>query len=232
MSTFSIVAVFVFAVAVAIKLFRSASSGWIFWAVALSAVSVMVGVFTLTGATEGIGMIVVGVYVAIIGRILQAEDHHSRTAGTAESSLRNASRQKEIPHSKSDRWLWAVALFLIVSLGAVWFSEKQRTRTEPRDIARSQPARNSYTTPAPRDTYTGQITQTGTDADTGAFYIVLDDFVQCFFRDQDLSVEKRKMQQFQSSPALRLTVSGALAPDHTPPLGEIRYDACRIEGWE
>ena len=76
----------------------------------------------------------------------------------------------------------------------------------------------------------GKLTQTGTGAASGLFFIVLDNRVQCFFSHAGLSAGYEQMKRFQKSPATTLIVSGTDAG--TMPLsGMRRLDECKIEGW-
>ena len=76
----------------------------------------------------------------------------------------------------------------------------------------------------------GKLTQTGTGAGSGLFFLVLDDRTQCFFRDSDLPTARRQMMKFGASSATTLVVSGTDAGT-MPISGHRRLDHCRIVSW-
>ena len=74
-SVLSILIVLIFVLAAVIDIFRSSGSGLASAVILASAVPVVVGVFALSQATSGVGIIAVGCWLAIVGRIMQAERH-------------------------------------------------------------------------------------------------------------------------------------------------------------
>ena len=76
----------------------------------------------------------------------------------------------------------------------------------------------------------GKLTQTGTGASSGLFYIVLDNRVQCFFSYAGLSAGLAQMKRFQRSSATTLIVSGT-DKGTMPMSGQRRLDNCRIIDW-
>lgn len=76
----------------------------------------------------------------------------------------------------------------------------------------------------------GKLTQSGTGAGSGQFFIVLDNRVQCFFSNFGLPAGYEQMKRFQKSSATTLIVSGT--DTGTMPIsGHKRIDNCRIVGW-
>ena len=49
----------------------------------LSVIPIVVGFLMLSRAAMGVGLVAAGCYLAIVARILQAERHHKRQAGSA-----------------------------------------------------------------------------------------------------------------------------------------------------
>ena len=77
-SVLSILIVLIFVIAAVVDLSRTSGSGLVAAAVLASAVPVVLGTLALTQATAGVGVIAVGCWLAIIGRIMQAERHNKQ----------------------------------------------------------------------------------------------------------------------------------------------------------
>lgn len=107
-------------------------------------------------------------------------------------------------------------------------ARQQKAReTKPQRSAARPPSKSSG---ASSVRASGKLTQTGTGASSGLFYIVLDDRVQCFFSNAGLAAGRQQMKRFQKSSAMTLIVSGT--DRGTMPLsGQRRLDNCRIVDW-
>lgn len=140
-------------------------------------------------------------------------------------------RGKEVFVLNSDKWFWG---FIVIILSVLLYNEiSTRSKiisphgTKVRSLGSPQPAPHS----PPRQRYIGRITQTGIGQGSGQVYIVIDNNIQCFFRDEDLSVEMENLQRFEGSRSDQIIVTGTRQAGHMPLTGHFRYDQCRIEGW-
>ena len=103
----SILLVIAFGVAALVGALRwpDSGAGTVLLVVLASAIPVVVGVFELTQATAGAGMVAVGCYLAIIGRIMQAERHRRQTDRREGDSEDAAwAKENEKLHSPVPAW--------------------------------------------------------------------------------------------------------------------------------